>query len=347
MKKILVGMSGGVDSAVSVLLLQEMGYTVGGATMLLQPCGTREAEDAARSAETLDIEFHILDWQREFRRDVIEPFERVYQQGGTPNPCVLCNKALKFGKFLEQALALGYDGIATGHYARVREENGRVLLYCAKDRSKDQTYMLYHLSQEQLRRVVFPMGDYTKEEARARAGLAGLAVASKHDSQDICFIPDGDYLDFLKRDGIVPQAGRFIGPAGEDLGPHRGMEAYTMGQRRGLEVAYGSRIYVVGKRGSDVLLGPNEALFSSRVHVTDVSFIPFDRLDGPIRAQAKLRYTPTTAPCIIHPAEDGVVLEFDQPQRAVTPGQAAVFYDGDLVLGGGTILRASPAGAGE
>lgn len=339
MKKILVGMSGGVDSAVSVLLLREMGYTVGGATMLLQPCGTREAEDAARSAETLGIEFHILDWQREFRRDVIEPFERVYQQGGTPNPCVLCNKALKFGKFLEQALALGYDGIATGHYARVREENGRVLLYCAKDRSKDQTYMLYHLSQEQLRRVVFPMGDYTKEEARAKAGLAGLAVASKHDSQDICFIPDGDYLDFLKRDGIVPQAGRFVGPAGEDLGPHRGMEAYTMGQRRGLEVAYGSRIYVVGKRGRDVLLGPNEALFSSRVHVTDVSFIPFDRLDGPIRAQAKLRYTPTTAPCTIHPAEDGVVLEFDQPQRAVTPGQAAVFYDGDLVLGGGTILR--------
>lgn len=337
MKKILVGMSGGVDSAVSVLLLQEMGYTVGGATMLLQPCGLREAEDAARSAATLGIEFHLLDWQEEFRRDVIEPFERSYQRGDTPNPCVLCNKALKFGKFLEQALALGYDGIATGHYARVRAEGGRVLLYRAKDLSKDQTYMLYHLSQEQLRRVVFPMGDYTKDEARAKAGLAGLAVASKHDSQDICFIPDGDYLEFLKRDGIVPRPGRFIGPAGEDLGPHKGMEAYTIGQRRGLEVAYGSRIYVVGKRGGDVLLGANEALFSSRVHVSEVSFIPFDRLDAPIRAQAKLRYTPATAPCTIHPARDGVVLEFDQPQRAVTPGQAAVFYDGDLVLGGGTI----------
>ena len=337
MKRILVGMSGGVDSAVSVLLLKELGYEVGGATMLLQPCGAQEAADAKRSAETLGIEFHVFDWQAEFRREVIGPFEQVYVDGGTPNPCIFCNKALKFGRFLDKALELGYDGVATGHYARIRQENGRYLLYTAKDKSKDQTYMLYHLSQAQLSRVVFPMGDYTKEEARAKAGLAGLPVASKGDSQDICFIPDGDYLAFLKQDGIVPQPGRFIGPNGEDLGVHKGLEAYTMGQRRGLEVAYGSRIYVVGKRGTDVLLGPNEALFSATVHVTDVNFIPFDTLDGPIRAQAKLRYTPNAAPCTIHPAEDGVVLEFDQPQRAVTPSQAAVFYDGDLVLGGGTI----------
>lgn len=337
MKRILVGMSGGVDSAVSVLLLKELGYEVGGATMLLQPCGAQEAADAKRSAETLGIEFHVFDWQAEFRREVIGPFEQVYVDGGTPNPCIFCNKALKFGRFLDKALELGYDGVATGHYARIRQENGRYLLYTAKDKSKDQTYMLYHLSQARLSRVVFPMGDYTKEEARAKAGLAGLPVASKGDSQDICFIPDGDYLAFLKQDGIVPQPGRFIGPNGEDLGVHKGLEAYTMGQRRGLEVAYGSRIYVVGKRGTDVLLGPNEDLFSATVHVTDVNFIPFDTLDGPIRAQAKLRYTPNAAPCTIHPAEDGVVLEFDQPQRAVTPGQAAVFYDGDLVLGGGTI----------
>ena len=339
MKKLLVGMSGGVDSAVSVLLLQELGYEVGGANMLLQPCGAQEAHDAAESAKRLGIAFYMFDWQAEFRPHVIEPFEQVYIQGGTPNPCIFCNKTLKFGKFLEKALELGYDGVATGHYARVRQENGRFLLYTAEDRAKDQTYMLYHLSQTQLSRVVFPMGDYTKEQAREKAGLAGLPVASKHDSQDICFIPDGDYLAFLKRDGVIPQPGRFLGPNGEDLGPHKGLEAYTMGQRRGLEVAYGTRIYVVGKRGSDVLLGPNEDLFSTKVLVRDVNFIPFDQLKAPIRAQAKLRYTPNAAPCTIHPAEDGVVLEFDQPQRAVTPGQAAVFYDGDLVLGGGTIYR--------
>lgn len=338
MKKILVGMSGGVDSAVSVLLLQEQGYEVGGATMLLQPCGTQEAYDAASSAKRLHIPFYVFDWQQDFRRHVIEPFKQIYRQGCTPNPCVLCNKALKFGRFLDEALRMGYDGIATGHYARVQQENGRFLIYRAKDLSKDQTYMLYHLSQAQLSRVIFPMGDYTKDEGRAKATQAKLEVASKHDSQDICFIPDGDYLEFLKKDGLLPQPGHFIGPDGQDLGPHKGLEAYTMGQRRGLDVAYGSRIYVVGKRGTDVLLGSNDQLFSSTVSVGDVNFIPFDTLDGPIRAQAKLRYTPTTAPCTIHPSEQGVTLEFDQPQRAVTPGQAAVFYDGDLLLGGGTIL---------
>ena len=338
MKKILVAMSGGVDSAVSVLLLQQQGFEVGGATMLLQPCGEAEAQGARKSAEHLGIDFHLFRWQEDFRTHVIEPFRQVYTQGGTPNPCIFCNKRLKFGAFLDEALHLGYDGIATGHYANVAEQDGRMLLYTARDKSKDQTYMLYHLSQEQLRHDIFPMGQYTKEEGRAIAARAKLPAAQKSDSQDICFIPDGDYLSFLIRDGLVPQAGHFIGPKGEDLGPHKGLEAYTMGQRRGLEVAYGSRIYVVGKRGTDVLLGSNEALMSDRVQVTDVNFIPFDMLTAPIRAQAKLRYTPKAAACTIHPAENGVVLEFDQPQRAVTPGQAAVFYDGDLVLGGGTIF---------
>ena len=339
MKKILVGMSGGVDSAVSVLLLQEMGYTAGGGHMLLQPCGKQEADDAKASASRLCIDFHLFDWQADFRRDVIEPFKQVYQSGGTPNPCIFCNKTLKFGKVLEEAAVLGYDEIATGHYARIRQENGRYLIYKAKDSLKDQTYMLYHLKQAQLSKVQFPMGEFTKEEARARALGAGLPVASKSDSQDICFIPDGDYLRFLTEDGVKLQPGHFIGPKGEDLGPHKGLEAYTMGQRRGLDVAYGSRIYVVGKKGTDVLLGENEQLFSNRVHVNDVNFIPFDRLDAPIRAQAKIRYTPKGADCTIIPTEDGVVLECDQPQRAATPGQAAVFYDGDLLLGGGTILK--------
>ena len=337
MKKILTAMSGGVDSAVSVLLLQEQGFDVGGATMLLQPCGFAEAEGAKKSAAHLGIEFHLFDWQDAFRRDVIEPFKAVYRQGGTPNPCIFCNKALKFGAFLDEALRLGYDGIAPGHYAKVKEENGRFLLYTAEDKTKDQTYMLYHLSQQQLSRVIFPMGDFTKEQARAKAMAANLPAAQKSDSQDICVIPDGDYLAFLIKDGLVPQTGHFIGPKGEDLGPHKGLEAYTMGQRRGLEVAYGERIYVVGKQGTDVRLGSNDDLMQSRVFVEDVNFIPFDTLSTPIRAQAKLRYTPNAAPCTIYPADGGVVLEFDTPQRAVTPGQAAVFYDGALVLGGGTI----------
>lgn len=341
MKKILTAMSGGVDSAVTVLLLQQQGYRVGGATMLLQPCGLAEAEGAKMSAEQLGIDFHLFDWQDAFRRDVIEPFKEVYRSGGTPNPCIFCNKALKFGAFLEEALRLGYDGIATGHYARVKEENGRYLLYAAADRSKDQTYMLYHLSQSQLSRILLPMGEMTKDSARAMAAAAGLPAAKKSDSQDICFIPDGDYLSFLIRDGLVPQEGHFIGPKGEDLGPHKGLEAYTMGQRRGLEVAYGERIYVVGKQGTDVRLGSNDDLMQSRVFAEDVNFIPFDSLTQPIRAQAKLRYTPNAASCTVIPADGGVILEFDTPQRAVTPGQAAVIYDGDLVLGGGTISEKS------
>lgn len=344
MKKILAAMSGGVDSAAAVLALQAEGYHVDGATMLLHPYGAAEAEEARRTAAALGIGFYCFDWQDEFRRAVIEPFKAAYGRGETPNPCIFCNKALKFGRFLAMAQTLGYDAVATGHYARLTREHGRWLLYTARDGKKDQTYMLYGLTQDQLARVMFPMGDLSKGEARAMTAAAGLTVSSKHDSQDICFIPDGDYLRFLREDGAVLHPGRFVGPDGEDLGPHKGQEAYTTGQRRGLEVAYGQRIYVTGKDADGtVRLGPDEALYQTRVAVRDVNFQPFDALHTPLRAQAKVRYSPQAAPCTIYPTETGVELVFDTPQRAVTPGQAAVFYDGPLLLGGGTIAaKASP-----
>lgn len=337
MKRILVAMSGGVDSAVSVLLLQKQGYEVAGATMLLQPHGKEEAEAARRSAEALGIDFYVFDWQEEFRREVIAPFRKVYQQGGTPNPCIFCNKALKFGAFLDRALEMGFDGIATGHYARICQNGTDYEVSVARDPGKDQTYMLYQLTPQQLPHILFPMGDYTKEEARAMAKEAGLPPAGKQDSQDICFIPDGDYLSFLIGEGVTPQPGHFIGPEGEDLGPHRGMEAYTIGQRRGLDVAYGSRIYVTKKEAANVHLGPNEALFSSEVSLSSVNYLTAPPA-VPFRAQVKLRYTAKPAPCTVTPTGSGASLLFDAPQRAVTPGQAAVIYDGDRLLGGGTIL---------
>ena len=340
MQKLLIAMSGGVDSAVAAALAMEQGFELAGATMRLHDGAEQEIADARASCERLGIAFYEFDWRAQFRELVQEPFLQTYRAGGTPNPCIFCNRAIKFGLFLDEALRLGFDGIATGHYARVETVDGRTLVRTALDSVKDQTYMLWSLSQAQLSHVALPMGGMTKEAARRKAEALGLAVAHKHDSQDICFIPDGDHLRWLTAHGLVPQAGRFIGPKGEDLGPHRGLEGYTVGQRRGLEVAYGTRIYVTGRRGTDVLLGENEALFSRRVRVSQVNFIPFDRLEAPVRVQAKLRYTPKRAACTMIPRDFGVELVFDEPQRAVTPGQSAVFYDGQTLLGGGIIESA-------
>lgn len=339
MHRILTAMSGGVDSAAACLLLQQQGYEVGGATMLLRDSGQeQEIEDARAAARQMGVTFHVFDLRREFEREVIAPFAEVYRRGGTPNPCIFCNGALKFGLFLEKALELGYDGIATGHYARVQEQDGRFLLKTAADTAKDQTYMLCGLTQRQLSHTLFPLGDVQNKEAvRQLAAKRGLQLARKHDSQDICFVPDGDYMAYLTAHGLVPQRGNFITPEGKILGPHRGLEAYTVGQRRGLELSCGHRVYVLGKRGTDVVVGEEAGLFSRHVTVRNVNYIPFDRPQMPLRVQAKLRYTTKTAPALLTPLPNGCELLFDEPQRAATPGQTAVFYDGETVLGGGTI----------
>ena len=340
MKKLLTAMSGGVDSAVCCALLQQAGFEVGGGTMLLRPGGEAEAEDARSVCEQLGVPFHLFSWQDAFRSTVEDDFCRQYCAGRTPNPCVLCNKAMKFGRFLDEALALGCDGMATGHYARIEQSDGRYYLRIAADAAKDQTYMLYSLSQAQLSRSVFPLGDYTKARVREIAAELGLHLAAKHDSQDVCFIPDGDYCAYLVRRGVSLTPGRFRTMDGADLGPHRGAECYTIGQRRGLGLSAGERVYVLAKPWPDVTIGPNDALFSRRVTVENVNYIAVDRLDAPRRVRAKLRYTPRVAQALLIPSETGAELLFDEPQRAVTPGQSAVFYEDDYVLGGGIIAGA-------
>lgn len=338
MAKILTAMSGGVDSAVTAALLLQDGHEVGGAVMQLHGKAEAEVKNAERSARQLGIAFYVFSWQKEFFELVQKPFMQVYQSGGTPNPCIVCNQYVKFGLFLNKALELGYEKIATGHYAQIEKDaNGRFLVKMAKDRTKDQTYMFYTLSQDQLSRVVLPMAEQTKDETRKIAQELGLLVAQKHDSQDICFVPDGDYMQFLLSCGMKPTEGRFIGADGTDYGKHRGMEAYTIGQRRGLEVAAGERIYVTRKEGGTVFLGANEALFSKTMRIKSVNYIPFDQPGGSFRCEAKLRYTQKTALCTVYPTEDGAELVFDEPQRAVTPGQSAVLYDGEYLLGGGII----------
>lgn len=338
MNNILVAMSGGVDSAAACGFLLQQGYTVSGGTLLLRDGGEIEAEDARLAATQMGIDFHLLEEKDAFYKRVICPFIDTYVAGKTPNPCIFCNEAIKFGLFLDWAIGHGFDGIATGHYAKIEQrEDGRYLLKKSLDAQKDQTYMLCRLTQRQLAHTLFPLGDKTKQDARQMAESLGLSLAHKHDSQDICFIPDGDYLSYLLRRGVVPKKGNFIDEAGKILGAHKGMEAYTIGQRRGLSCACGKRVYVLGKRGNDIVLGDNDKLFTDTVAVENINYIPFDTLASPIRVEAKVRYSQFSSPALLTPTDFGAVLKFDSPQRAVTPGQTAVFYQGDLVLGGGYI----------
>lgn len=354
MKKIMVAMSGGVDSSVAAYLLKEAGYDVVGGMLKLHGqkdfidensgcCTTQDIEDARRVAEKLGIPFHLFDYTADFQRAVMDKFVSSYQTGGTPNPCVDCNQNIKFPLMLKEAEKLGCDGVATGHYARVEKNgNGRFLLKKAADLSKDQSYVLFGLTQEQLSRVLFPLGDLSKERARDIAETVGLVTAHKSDSQDICFVPDGDYSAFIERyTGKEYESGDFIDQNGRVLGRHKGIIRYTIGQRKGLGLALPAPMYVVGKdiEANRVILGSNEDLMTRELEAENVNFIPFDMPDKPVSVKAKVRYKQAEAPAVItQTGENRVHVAFEAPQRAVAKGQAVVFYDGDIVVGGGTII---------
>lgn len=349
-EKILIAMSGGVDSSVAALLLKEQGYGCVGATMkLLTPNLTEaadESDDAKKVADKLGIPFEILDLSADFRRHVVDYFIKTYLAGETPNPCVECNRTMKFGKLLESARALGCDKIATGHYARLTlGANGRWLISSAADASKDQTYVLWSLTQEQLSRTLFPLGEYRKDEIRELALANGFCNAARRDSQDICFIPDGDYVSFIERvTGEHFPAGDFVDLNGNVIGKHNGAIRYTVGQRKGLGISFGRPTYVCGKntQNNTVTLGSNEDLFSRDLTAHSINLIATDAFPSPTRVLAKVRYNATPAPATVEQTSPSTFsLRFDSPQRAISPGQSVVLYDGSTLLGGG-IIKATP-----
>jgi len=353
-KKALIGMSGGVDSSVAAYLTMKAGYECIGATMKLQPgnadeqsscCSLDDVEDARSVAFRLGIPFYVFNFTEDFRSKVMDAFVCAYENGLTPNPCIECNRHLKFDRFLHRAIGLACEKIVTGHYAQIEkdEKSGRYLLKKAKDEAKDQTYFLYTLTQQQLSHTLFPLGGLTKQEVREIAQAQGFINAKKHDSQDICFVPDGDYLAFMKRyTGKEYPDGNYLDLQGNIVGTHKGAVAYTLGQRKGLGIALGAPVYVCDKdmRANTVTVGPNEALFHRALQATDWNWISIAELTEPIRVKAKARSRMTEQWATVYPEDTGLArVEFDEPQRAITPGQAVVLYDGDTVVGGGTITE--------
>ena len=354
MKKALIAMSGGVDSSVAAYLMQQQGWDCMGATMTLYRnediglsrsrtcCSLEDVEDARSVACRLNMPYYVFNFSDEFRCQVMDRFADAYEQGRTPNPCIDCNRYLKFRRLYDRAALMGCDAIATGHYARIKQENGRFLLKKALDASKDQSYVLYMLTQDQLVHTCFPMGTLRKTEAREIAGRQGFFNARKPDSQDICFVPDGDYAAFIRRHtGKEDPPGDFVDEDGHILGRHKGITHYTVGQRKGLGVPSNHPLYVkaIDPAHNRVVLSGNDALFSRQLTAGDFNWIAWDVPPRQFRCSAKARYRHPEQPCEVTVREDGTVeVVFDQPQRAITPGQAVVLYDGDTVLGGGTIL---------
>ena len=354
-KKAIIAMSGGVDSSVAAYLMKERGYACMGVTMKLfynedigvprehSCCSLDDVEDARSVANSLGIPYYVFNFSDRFKEDVIDRFIAAYENGMTPNPCIDCNRYLKFDKLYHRAKEVEFDYIVTGHYARIEqdENSGRFLLKRAVDKDKDQSYVLYSMSQDQLAHTIFPLGGMTKPEVRKIADEQGFINAQKHDSQDICFVQNGSYADFIEQStGKTYPEGDFVDTDGKVLGRHRGIIRYTIGQRKGLGLALPEPLYVCGVdlEKNTVILGKNEALYSKSLTAKNINLISVPSIEKPMKIKAKIRYRQTEQwATAVQTDEDTLKIEFDEPQRAITRGQAVVFYDGDTVVGGGTI----------
>ncbi len=340
--RVLVGLSGGVDSAAAAAILIEKGYEVTGAVMKLYYNDSRVEDMAAETANALGIKLLVYDFSGIFKRHIIEPFIKSYHAGRTPNPCIECNSCIKFGSLFEKCIEQGYDFLATGHYANTEYCNGRYLLKKPVEKKKDQTYFLYRLNRQRLFRILFPLGSYTKEQARDITHSMNIPASKRKDSQEICFVADRSYSSFINTEsGFEAKPGYFVDKKGNVLGRHKGIINYTVGQRKGLGISKGERIYVTGlvPERNEVVLGRKDDTLSDNLTASNLRFIPFDTLCESMKVTAKIRYNAKEADAEIIPLDNGrrVKAVFKKPQMAITPGQSVVFYSGDLVIGGGVI----------